>query len=1067
MSFPLGPCQLSPLSNTPFSRWVTVSAFANMRRVRTVNFLPVGPVLRQAALAFKLYGGLSFFFHPLLIHSKAVIDNARTVCQQQGCGRPYLAHAPLATGVTPPTPAVTSRPAAAQVARRSGPSTSCAALNSSAFYRAASDEFFSSAMVPARAGAATPWGTQVPQAMTADARRRKAAMYHTPFGPSVGAQFPRGAHRAYSAGTRTGSSQQVIRPPPSLKPVKFMIWPVFINLTSNYDLSWDPVYAPLFVKNHDGRLLGNEDAQFFAHAQKLSLIFTFPVPVDANGQEDRDYVFHQSLDTCIKEHMSQHGLLFTGPTDPTSESLVSSSQDNDVEEAMQVTRYEWLVLAPGNKPRTNANRKLSIAGVNWYDFKMSSLGSRPWGSLPDPFTPNGKIFFIGKSLASIGCLNRAKRGPIMGRLLYSSSLRPHMCFGLRFLHTNGEIEGEITCQPNCTTVPAAQTLEEEEEEAPTPLFLEGAVDSDQEDEQMREALALSLRDNIPMTLSSSTPGAGPSHRPLPRVPIPALRPRSISWSPPPATRQRLLSHTDSPAPQIASSQPVSVEGWADAMGELLGSYTFRVTAPTTEVAVTALSGHFASFYGAPPLVFTNDHTRRASIESRDPLGPFTQNHSFGRSIGDGVSQTALSELVRDIFSDSNVWQICGGMHVIKPLPLGVLPSDEYLWRVRVCGYVCRLYVVRLHELPPSLSIPFAYAALAGEEAFYDNNPSLQSLLSEAQLEAIRTWPQSIQEFALRSKEPYLQQLAIEHFDKQAEEMAALDSGTYNNMLEIFYRRVVFGFATPLVKSLEFVTFRDTFNGPISDSPHCTLAQSFGKSLQRLLPKMAGNRLKSVEDLIERFSYTSCGVADVTPAQRYTDLKPDEEKYKLAFNRYLRGHGRADHRAISASALSEAELAIDPQDPLIRSLMFLMSTKGTRTLPPNGGLIEMTFVEKFHGDQVDPAKADASQNSDHWLDYITPVLTRTCFDTVEIPLSIAVPLLKEELPNDLTTVTDFDGWQYILYRPYTKYAEFGGVLWFVPTLCIELFVSRCCPDCLLCHEQHNIQSVPLAQDLRHA
>lgn len=45
--------------------------------------------------------------------------------------------------------------------------------------------------------------------------------------------------------------------------------------------------------------------------------------------------------------------------------------------------------------------------------------------------------------------------------------------------------------------------------------------------------------------------------------------------------------------------------------------------------------------------------------------------------------------------------------------------------------------------------------------------------------------------------------------------------------------------------------------------------------------------------------------------------------------------------------------------------------------------------------------------------------------MDLPLLGVVQLLQQPIPDDLTTATDFDLYQYMMYRHVTRFAEFGG------------------------------------------
>ncbi|KAJ6556664.1 hypothetical protein B0H10DRAFT_1967607 [Mycena sp. CBHHK59/15] len=65
------------------------------------------------------------------------------------------------------------------------------------------------------------------------------------------------------------------------------------------------------------------------------------------------------------------------------------------------------------------------------------------------------------------------------------------------------------------------------------------------------------------------------------------------------------------------------------------------------------------------------------------------------------------------------------------------------------------------------------------------------------------------------------------------------------------------------------------------------------------------------------------------------------------------------------------------------------------------------------------------NPDHWPDHVLPVQTHTCFDSVDLPLLGPAALLEQPVPED-DTCTDFDLYLYMMYRPITRFAEFGGL-----------------------------------------
>jgi hypothetical protein len=66
---------------------------------------------------------------------------------------------------------------------------------------------------------------------------------------------------------------------------------------------------------------------------------------------------------------------------------------------MRLSSYPWTTLALGIKPKLGFRRKLADASIAWYDFKIASLATRIWSSLPDPVNPGGVLYFLGKRIS--------------------------------------------------------------------------------------------------------------------------------------------------------------------------------------------------------------------------------------------------------------------------------------------------------------------------------------------------------------------------------------------------------------------------------------------------------------------------------------------------------------------------------------------------------------------------------------------------------------------------------------------------------------------------------------------
>ncbi|KAJ7654845.1 hypothetical protein B0H17DRAFT_1146640 [Mycena rosella] len=173
------------------------------------------------------------------------------------------------------------------------------------------------------------------------------------------------------------------------------------------------------------------------------------------------------------------------------------------------------------------------------------------------------------------------------------------------------------------------------------------------------------------------------------------------------------------------------------------------------------------------------------------------------------------------------------------------------------------------------------------------------------------------------------------------------------------------------------------------------------------------RLQKVEDLVARLHWVPCS------DQSLVDL---EEKYKAAFIRYISAPGIVRHPLLPVARLTQAEREITASNPLARALMFLITTTGTLQLPRSETTkIHMVFFAKVEEDErvLDPSNPA-------WLDSTPLVRIHSCFEQLDIPLLPIKALLDQPIPNDNTMYKDFDLYQYAMWRPFTKFAEFGGL-----------------------------------------
>ncbi|KAF8217972.1 hypothetical protein K438DRAFT_1952827 [Mycena galopus ATCC 62051] len=242
----------------------------------------------------------------------------------------------------------------------------------------------------------------------------------------------------------------------------------------------------------------------------------------------------------------------------------------------------------------------------------------------------------------------------------------------------------------------------------------------------------------------------------------------------------------------------------------------------------------------------------------------------------------------------------------------------------------------------------------------------------------------------------------------------------------FYRQLLFGFGSQFATAPEITAFAQGFNGCITSTSDLKLGQTFGTSLKKLMPALLERRLMSPEEVLSRLVWQPSGV---------DELEVSEAKYETAFRRYLNGKGVVQHPLLPRDQLQDIEKEVSEDDPLARARMFPICVTGLDILPQNKGKIEMTFMPTLEGkrsaeasDEID--KGDPEKNPDGWMGHVYQkalVQVHSCFNSVDLPLDNVIGLLEQPIPDDDSICTDFDLYQYMMYRPTTRYLKFGGLV----------------------------------------
>ncbi|KAJ7336902.1 hypothetical protein DFH08DRAFT_1018061 [Mycena albidolilacea] len=731
----------------------------------------------------------------------------------------------------------------------------------------------------------------------------------------------------------------------------------------------------------DPRLVGSESAILLTVFEKYQLLLDFTLPSKPDGCEDKDFTFYAQLHERLTQHMADHHLHFSGSgVSPSMAALPPASAPTAQLNRWHASRFEslpWVILAPGIKPKPGFHRKISATPISWYQFSGAHLTPRNhWTPLVDAINPNGFVYFIGP-----------KHGPLKGPL--QGQTVPHMCFLLRI---------------QCSGSPLPSPRIEAASGVGLPVFCTAATDSDEEGDQLRHAIELSLA----AASSSALAEAGPSRRPLPAPPV-NRRPRSLGHHSlsPPYTRRRLDPVIDlrsvspspvrpstsrqlmrTPSPEVTRRLFRNLTSWVLAMQLLLSRTASSVTAPSVEAAVHTLLIHFESFFGGDP--YTPRYKSDAVvIEPSSQLGLFARRSSWksGDALGPGVRRGILNGLMDTVFANSELWKKIGDTHVVNVSPAGVVPDERRLRLLTTYGFACRLYVAIESVLPPPLSLLLVFAVLSpGLEQDVIHNPAVIRMFAPHQVEMLEQWPAKRTDFLAKANEDSFMDLVNSHFG-----LLVMRPVHYN-----YARQILFGCQVAFANSPEICAFANGFNGP-----------SFGASLKSLLIKMAAGRIQSPRDVLERLDWQSTG-----------DPEPQaiEALYRTAFHRYLSAHGIVRHPLLPHESLTEAEREIPDDYPLARALMFLIYQNSTA---------QMVFFRELGPSGTDYSHSDPANNPERWLDRVVPVRGHTCFYGVDLPLRGPDVLLRQDIPDD-ATATDFDAYLYIMFRPASLHMEFGGI-----------------------------------------
>lgn len=108
--------------------------------------------------------------------------------------------------------------------------------------------------------------------------------------------------------------------------------------------------------------------------------------------------------------------------------------------------------------------------------------------------------------------------------------------------------------------------------------------------------------------------------------------------------------------------------------------------------------------------------------------------------------------------------------------------------------------------------------------------------------------------------------------------------------------------------------------------------------------MNSHRPESPQDVINCLVFKSSGIATL---ERYESL------WKDAFTSYLAGKGCLIPSGIPDDVVTDAERAVEPDDPLYRARRFLLMVRGSPLLPPDRKISVRAHADPIQSDSHSP------------------------------------------------------------------------------------------------------------------
>ncbi|KDR72708.1 hypothetical protein GALMADRAFT_158886 [Galerina marginata CBS 339.88] len=873
--------------------------------------------------------------------------------------------------------------------------------------------------------AAATWQASKPTFGTANDRRVSKVRDHrpqgsTPFGTASGSMHPRPSRRGYpvhSTKAEKGKGRVILGE--SIGEgvhFTFLLLPTPIHNSGNLAGHFDEGY-PNVIRIPDVQHL----------VQALS---AYNLVVVVTISSSNPTAIWKQIDDQIQSHCSVLKLVYTGSPNMSQQMPAQVSTVFGASSASDAQAYNallWEFMTPGPKGRTIHGRLINRAELFHHCITPDELRKLA-AKLENPITPGTGMIIVAPKWRNLS-------GPVPQ---YNNDV--HRCFPRHVLRGLVDFDTDSDeCFESCLLNEYEATL------STTPNMTvdaaEMAYDTDDEQDQMERAMALSIQESQSIRNSShSTPGAstststshihvtGRTRRRESEFPLERAVRRKTSKKKSSTINIEVIELEDSPEPPLRRLPEIlTVDSWTLAIWRNLTlPENFAVTSSqTTDATVPILAEYIRGLCGAAVSEVPGDVLIRPTGDLKAFLASGQQWY-IGSSPGDGVKRTVITELLNHIVKPRTIFKrLTDGSGMDKytiQLQPPMVPSLDPDRRatLKAAGFITMLYIMTFEALPDIFPPSFILAVLAGEEQLQDLD-FLQAV-QPYQAQILQPWPLDHSAKLDIKDNPRINELVYTYFDDILENFV-IESATpalrqgYSTLL---FRKVLLSTSHDFTNSKDVQAFKEGFN--FSLSPGYNFIDTFGSNPKPLLIDMSARFCKDPNDVLKHIEWIS---------SRRADLGEVEKKYQEQFEAYLVRPGRLVHPLLQENMLTEEERLVNIADKSYRARRFLMMLTGSPLLPARDAP-PIKLVFKLQERPAESARVPTPQDpveggsgtppSGPDVGLLPPLRIQTCFSRATLPLQPEIQQLLEEPAGG--DETSFSLYLYLMLRQTSRTEEFN-------------------------------------------